>query len=120
MLFRSTRHTAATLWLAAGENPNWIAKQMGHSTTNMLFSVYARYVPNLTRKDGSAMERMLAAQVEGFHAPLNNKETNENSTQNANPNNDGGNESIDSSKTIAMESAFWDQFVQPSQTGRHS
>lgn len=115
-----TRHTAATLWLAAGENPNWIAKQMGHSTTNMLFSVYARYVPNLTRKDGSAMERMLAAQVEGFHAPLNNKETNENSTQNANPNNDGGNESIDSSKTIAMESAFWDQFVQPSQTGRHS
>ncbi|MBV7434621.1 tyrosine-type recombinase/integrase [Cardiobacteriaceae bacterium TAE3-ERU3] len=25
-----TRHTAATLWLASGENPEWIAKQMGH------------------------------------------------------------------------------------------
>ena len=56
-----TRHTAATLWLAAGENPEWIARQMGHSTTEMLFRVYSRYVPNLTRQDGSAMDRMLAA-----------------------------------------------------------
>lgn len=54
-----TRHTAATLWLAAGENPEWIARQMGHSTTEMLFRVYSRFVPNLTRKDGSAFERLL-------------------------------------------------------------
>ena len=54
-----TRHTAATLWLAAGESPEWIAQQMGHSTTEMLFKVYSRYVPNLTRQDGSAMERLL-------------------------------------------------------------
>lgn len=58
-----TRHTAATLWLAAGENPEWIARQMGHSTTEMLFRVYSRFVPNLTRQDGSAMERMLAVNV---------------------------------------------------------
>lgn len=58
-----TRHTAATLWLGAGENPAWIAKQMGHSTTEMLFRVYARYVPNLTRKDGSAMERLLSSNL---------------------------------------------------------
>ncbi len=49
-----TRHTAATLWLAAGENPEWIAR-----TTEMLFRVYSRYVPNLTRQDGSAFEKML-------------------------------------------------------------
>lgn len=55
------RHTAATLWLAAGENPEWIARQLGHSTTEMLFRVYSRFVPNLTRNDGSAFERMLAA-----------------------------------------------------------
>lgn len=55
------RHTAATLWLAAGENPEWIASQLGHTTTEMLFRVYSRFVPNLTRKDGSAFERMLAA-----------------------------------------------------------
>ena len=55
-----TRHTAATLWLAAGENPEWIARQMGHATTEMLFRVYSRYVPNLTRRDGSAFEALLA------------------------------------------------------------
>lgn len=55
-----TRHTAATLWLASGENPEWIARQMGHTTTEMLFRVYSRYVPNLTRQDGSAFERLLA------------------------------------------------------------
>lgn len=54
-----TRHTAATLWLAAGESPEWIARQMGHTTTEMLFRVYSRYVPNLTRQDGSAFERLL-------------------------------------------------------------
>jgi integrase len=54
-----TRHTAATLWLASGENPQWIARQMGHVSTEMLFKVYAGYVPNLTRQDGSAFERLL-------------------------------------------------------------
>jgi len=60
-----TRHTAATLWLAAGENPEWIARQMGHSSTEMLFRVYSRYVPNLTRQDGSAIERLLQANQMG-------------------------------------------------------
>lgn len=54
-----TRHTAATLWLASGESPEWIARQMGHTTTEMLFRVYSRFVPNLTRQDGSAFERLL-------------------------------------------------------------
>lgn len=53
------RHTAATLWLASGEAPEWIARQLGHSNTEMLFRVYSRYVPNLTRRDGSAFERLL-------------------------------------------------------------
>lgn len=57
------RHTAATLWLASGEAPEWIARQLGHTSTEMLFRVYSRYVPNLTRRDGSAMERMLAQQM---------------------------------------------------------
>lgn len=60
-----TRHTAATLWLAAGENPEWIARQMGHTSTEMLFKVYSRYVPNLTRQDGSAFERLLARAIGG-------------------------------------------------------
>lgn len=59
-----TRHTAATLWLASGEAPEWIARQMGHTTTEMLFRVYSRYVPNLTRQDGSAFERLLQSGLE--------------------------------------------------------
>ena len=57
------RHTAATLWLASGEAPEWIARQLGHTSTEMLFRVYSRYVPNLTRQDGSAMERLLASRL---------------------------------------------------------
>lgn len=59
------RHTAATLWLGAGENPEWIARQLGHTTTEMLFRVYSRYVPNLTRRDGSAFERLLTSAMGG-------------------------------------------------------
>lgn len=60
-----TRHTTATLWLASGENPEWIAKQMGHANTKMLFTVYSRFIPNLTRRDGSAFEMLLAANRRG-------------------------------------------------------
>ena len=58
------RHTAATLWLASGENPEWIARQLGHSSTEMLFKVYSRFVPNMTRQDGSAFERMMANKLQ--------------------------------------------------------
>jgi integrase len=60
-----TRHTMATLWLASGENPEWIARQMGHTSTEMLFTVYSRFVPNLTHRDGSAFERLLVSQGKG-------------------------------------------------------
>ena len=67
------RHTAATLWLAAGEAPEWIARQLGHTSTEMLFRVYSRYVPNLTRRDGSAMERLLKQHIS--LAPVTGKVT---------------------------------------------
>ena len=54
------RHTAATLWLASGEAPEWIARQLGHQNAALLFSVYSRYIVNLTRRDGSAIDRLLA------------------------------------------------------------
>lgn len=61
------RHTAATLWLGAGENVEWIANQMGHSNTEMLFRVYSRYVPNLTRRDGSEADRMFSKVIGAIH-----------------------------------------------------
>lgn len=53
------RHTAATLMLASGENPEWVAKILGHATTEMLFRVYSRFVPNLTRQDGRAFAGLI-------------------------------------------------------------
>ena len=69
-----TRHTAATLWLAAGENPEWIARQMGHSSTEMLFRVYSRYVPDITRQDGSAMDNLLLASKEKLTSASNSSQ----------------------------------------------
>lgn len=59
------RHTCATLWLAAGESPEWIARQLGHTTTEMLFRTYSRYVPNLVRRDGVAFDTMVAGIIHG-------------------------------------------------------
>ncbi len=64
-----TRHTAATLWLASGENPEWVARQLGHTTTEMLFRRYSRFIPNLTRQDGSAFEQLLER---SFRTPKEN------------------------------------------------
>lgn len=55
-----TRHTCATLWLAAGENPEWVARQLGHVNTLMLFKTYSRFIPNLTRRDGSAFDSLVS------------------------------------------------------------
>lgn len=59
------RHTCATLWMASGENPEWVARQLGHTSTQMLFQTYSRYVPNLTRRDGSAFDRLVTGALNG-------------------------------------------------------
>jgi integrase len=53
-----TRHTAATLWLSSGENVEWIARQLGHSNTQLLFNTYSNFVPNLTRQDGREANKL--------------------------------------------------------------
>ena len=59
-----TRHTTATMMLASGENPEWIARLMGHANTQMLFTVYSRFVPNLTREDGRAITGLINSRSE--------------------------------------------------------
>lgn len=51
-----TRHTFASWALAAGEPAEWVAKILGHVDTTMVFRTYSRYIPNLTRMDGTAFE----------------------------------------------------------------
>ena len=50
-----TRHMFASNALAAGEAPSWVAAMLGHGSPEMLFNVYVRYIPNRTRRDGSAL-----------------------------------------------------------------
>lgn len=49
-----TRHSFASNAMAAGESPAWVAAMLGHKGAEILFDVYARYIPNRTRRDGSA------------------------------------------------------------------
>jgi len=51
------RHTFASWALAAGETSEWVARTLGHVDTTMVYRVYGRYIPNLTRQDGSAFEK---------------------------------------------------------------
>jgi integrase len=50
-----TRHSFASNALAAGEQPSWVSAMLGHANPRMLFQVYARWIPNRTRRDGSAL-----------------------------------------------------------------
>jgi integrase len=40
-----TRHTYASMLLTAGENPMWVAAQMGHADWGMIRKVYGRWIP---------------------------------------------------------------------------
>ncbi len=60
-----TRHSFASNALAAGENPAWVAGQLGHKTAEILFQVYAHFVPNRTRRDGSAFAARMVGETPG-------------------------------------------------------
>lgn len=47
----ATRHTYASLAIAAGEDPLWVAKTLGHRRPDQLFLAYASYIEGV-KKDG--------------------------------------------------------------------
>jgi integrase len=49
-----TRHTFATMMLAAGEDIGWVQNMLGHSSLQMIFTRYYAWIPSKTRNDGSA------------------------------------------------------------------
>ena len=49
------RHTFASWALSSGENPLWVAKQMGHANVAMIFKHYGRYMPDMNPEAGQKM-----------------------------------------------------------------
>jgi integrase len=50
---KQLRHTFASWMLSAGENPLWVAKQMGHKDWSMIVKVYGRWIPQVDPLAGS-------------------------------------------------------------------
>ena len=57
-----TRHSFASNALAAGEIPAWVSAMLGHKGSEILFAVYARYIPNKRRRDASAFAARMTRQ----------------------------------------------------------
>lgn len=49
------RHTFASWALSSGENPLWVARQMGHADVQMIFRVYGKYMPDMNPEAGQKM-----------------------------------------------------------------
>ena len=47
-----TRHTYASMMLSAGENMLWVAKQMGHTDTEMIIKIYGKWIPDTQVENG--------------------------------------------------------------------
>jgi len=54
----NTKDTFITIALSAGEDMGWIANSAGTSE-QMIFKHYRKWIPNLTRKDGTAIKGVL-------------------------------------------------------------
>lgn len=52
------RHTYASWSLSAGENPLWVAQQMGHRDVTMVLRVYGRYIPSVDPEAGQKLSAL--------------------------------------------------------------
>lgn len=54
-----TRHTFATMMLSAGEDIGWVQNMLGHSSLQMIYQRYYKWIPRKTRNDGQAFRQSL-------------------------------------------------------------
>jgi len=55
------RHTAATLLLAAGENPKVVSERLGHASITLTLDTYSHVLPDMQQAAADKLERMLFA-----------------------------------------------------------
>lgn len=65
-----TRHTYASMLLSAGENPMWVAQQMGHADWGMIRKRYGRWIPETDSTAGSKVIQQWSQNSHGM--PLTN------------------------------------------------
>jgi integrase len=62
-----TRHTFASLMLGHGEDPLWVARMLGHTSLDMIFKHYGKFIRNRSRKDGGRfLEGLKEAEASAF------------------------------------------------------
>jgi integrase len=66
-----TRHTFASLMLSHGEDPLWVARMLGHTSLDMIFRHYGKFIRNRSRKDGG---RFLEGLKEADGAPMGKRD----------------------------------------------
>ncbi|OSM06765.1 putative phage integrase [Magnetofaba australis IT-1] len=54
-----TRHTYASMMLSTGENPMWVAQQMGHADWGMIRKIYGRWIADMNPDAGAKAEAWL-------------------------------------------------------------
>jgi len=59
-----TRHTYASMMLTAGEDPMWVAQQMGHSDWGMIRKVYGKWITE-DRPDAGAKAVAMFSNIKG-------------------------------------------------------
>jgi integrase len=57
------RHTFASWMLSCGENPQWVAKQMGHKDWSVVVKHYARWMPQLDQDAGKRASGIIRQQM---------------------------------------------------------
>ena len=53
-----TRHTYASMMLSSGEPPQWVAAQLGHTSTQMITRTYGRFMPEALPDAGSRADAL--------------------------------------------------------------
>jgi integrase len=61
----ATRHTFASLAIASGEDPLWVAKVMGHSRPDQLFLKYSSFIEGV-KKDGEKVSGLVMGGAKSF------------------------------------------------------
>jgi len=64
---KQIRHTFATLHIAVGENISWVSKMLGCKSVEITLKKYNRFVPNLTREDGSLFAKEMGFEDRNGH-----------------------------------------------------